>query len=84
MKNLPYILVVIYLILVVISVIPIFMDREALSGVFAAGLTMPWSSLLGNLMSGSGKIIGLVIIAVSALINAAIIGAVARWLVSKF
>jgi hypothetical protein len=83
MKKLPLILVTIYLFLVAISIIPIFTDKEALSGVFAVMLTLPWSGILGNLIPSPSAFSGLVVIVVSALINALIIGAIARWVVNR-
>lgn len=46
-------------------------------------LTLPWSSLLGGLLSGGSVALGLVVVAVGAAGNAAIIYYVSRWLVNK-
>ena len=72
----------IYLILVVLSIIPIFTGDGPLSGILAIVLTVPWSSILSNLLPGSGSVaVGLLVVAVGAAINAAIIYFVSRWLV---
>ena len=84
LRKFPIILTAIYLILVVLSVIPIFTGDDALSGIFAIVLTVPWSSILSNLLPGSGSVtVGLVVVTVGAVINAAIIYFVSRWLVGK-
>jgi hypothetical protein len=82
LRKLPTILTAIYLILVLLSIIPIFTGDDALSGIFAIVLTVPWSSILSSLLSGSGSVaMGLLVVAVGAAINAAIIYFVSRWLV---
>ena len=82
LRKLPTILTAIYLILVLLSIIPIFTGDDALSGIFAVVLTVPWSSILSSLLSGSGSVaMGLLVVAVGAAINAAIIYFVSRWLV---
>ena len=82
LRKLPTILTAIYLILVVLSIIPIFTGDDALSGIFAIVLTVPWSPVLSSLLPGSGSVaVGLLIVAVGAAINAAIIYFVSRWLV---
>ena len=82
LQKLPIILTAIYLILVLLSIIPIFTGEDALSGIFAIVLTVPWSSLFSNLLPGGGSVTaGLLLVAVGAAINAAIIYFVSRWLV---
>lgn len=82
LRKLPTILTAIYLILVGLSIIPIFTGDDALSGILAIALTVPWSSLLSNLLPGSGSVaVGLLVVAVGAAINAAILYFVSRWLV---
>ena len=84
MHKLPMILTIIYLILVVLSIIPIFTGDDALSGILAIMLTLPWSSIFSSLLPGSGSVaIGLLIVAVGAAINAAIIYFVSSWLVGR-
>lgn len=83
MKKLPKILVISYLVLVVIALIPIFTEKDALSAVFAVMLTLPWSWLIGNVVSGSNIFAGLLVIIVGAVINASIIGTIARWVVNR-
>jgi hypothetical protein len=84
LRKLPTILTALYLILVLISIIPIFTGDDALSGIFAIVLTIPWSSILSNLLPGSVSVtVGLLIVAVGAAINAAIIYFVSRWLVGR-
>jgi hypothetical protein len=83
MRNLPVILTAIYLILVVLAIIPIFTGDDPLSGIFAVILAAPWSMLLGNLLPSGNIAVGLLVVAVGAAINAAIIYFVARWLVRK-
>ena len=84
LRKLPIILTVIYLVLVVLSIIPIFTGDDALSGIFAVTLTLPWSPLLSSLLPDSGSVaVGLLVVAVGAAINAAIIYFVSRWIVNR-
>jgi hypothetical protein len=84
MRKLPIILPAIYLILVLLSIIPIFIGDDALSGIFAIALTVPWSSLLSSMLPGDGSVMmGLLVVVIGAAINAAIIYFVSRWLVGK-
>ena len=80
LRRLPMILTTIYLILVLLSIIPIFTGDGPLSGIFAVVLTVPWSSLLGRLLPGN-LMAGLLAVLVSAAINVVIIYFVSRWLV---
>lgn len=87
MKMIPAILTAIYLILVALAVIPIFTDKDALSGIFAVVLTAPWTPLLGGLLPEnlSGNLVsGLALVAIGAAINAGILYALARWVVGRF
>ncbi|MCB0089355.1 MAG: hypothetical protein KDE54_15715 [Caldilineaceae bacterium] len=82
--RLPSIVSTIYLVLVLLSMIPIFTSGDALSGVFAVMLTQPWVSLFDNLFGLSGNMAtGLILVIIGALINAAIIYYVLRWLVNR-
>jgi len=82
LRKIPTIVTAVYLILVLLSIIPIFTGDDALSGIFAIVLTVPWSSILSSLLPGSGSVaVGLLVVAVGAVINAAIIYFVLRWLV---
>ncbi|MCB0097152.1 MAG: hypothetical protein KDE50_11540 [Caldilineaceae bacterium] len=82
--RLPSIVSTIYLVLVLLSMIPIFTGGDALSGVFAVMLTQPWVSLFDNLFGLSGNMAtGLILVIIGALINAAIIYYVLRWLVNR-
>jgi hypothetical protein len=84
LRKLPTILTALYLILVLISIIPIFTGEDALSGIFAIVLTLPWSSILSNLLPVSVSVTaGLAVVAVGAAINAVIIYFVSRWLVGR-
>jgi hypothetical protein len=84
LRKLPIILTVIYLFLVLLSIIPIFTGDDALSGILAIVLTVPWSSILSSLLPGPGSVaIGLLVVAVGAAINAAIIYFVSRWVVNR-
>ena len=82
--RLPSIVSTIYLVLVLLSMIPIFTSGDALSGVFAVMLTQPWVSLFDNLFGLSGNMAtGLILVIIGALINAAIIYYVLRWLLNR-
>ena len=82
LRKLSIILTAIYVILVVLSIIPIFTGDDALSGIFAVVLTMPWSSLLSSLLPGGGSVgIGLLAVVVGAVINAALLYFALRWLI---
>ena len=82
MRKLPTILTAIYLILVLLSIIPIFTGADPLSGVFAVVLTAPWSNLLGSLLPAN-LVTGLLVVLIGAAINAAIVYYVSRWLVGR-
>lgn len=82
MRKVPISLVILYLLLVLLSAIPIFTGGGALSGIFAIVLTVPWSSILGNVLPGN-LVMGVLVVAVGAAINAAIIYFVSRWLVAR-
>lgn len=84
LRKLPVILTAIYLILVILSLIPIFTGADALSGILAITLTLPWSAILSNLLPGSGSVgVGLLVVAVGAAINAALLYMISRWLVNR-
>lgn len=84
-NKLPSIVTTIYLVLVLLSIIPIFTGDDALSGIFAVVLTQPWVSLLDRLFNLSDNLTtGLVLILIGAAINAAIIYYVLRWLIRRF
>ena len=83
MENIPIILTAIYLVLVALAIIPIFTGNDALSGIVAVALTMPWNSLLRRLISVKASMfIGLVFVAIGAVINAATIYYVSGWIVN--
>jgi hypothetical protein len=85
MRRLPTILTTLYLILVLLAVVPIFTGDDPLSGIFAVLLTAPWAPLLDRLLPLSGSMTaGLLLVALGAAINAAIIYFVTRWLVERF
>ena len=84
LRKLPIILTAIYLILVLLAIIPIFTGDDALSGIFAIVLTVPWSSILSSLLPGSGSVaVGLLVVLIGAAINASIIYFVSRWLLGR-
>jgi hypothetical protein len=84
-QKLPRILTIGYWVLVVLSAIPFFVEGDAMAGILAVILTAPWSSWLGNLMPASGSIFaGLLLLAISAGINAAIIYYASSWIVKRF
>lgn len=84
-RRLPTIVTTIYLVLVLLSIIPIFTGDDPLSGIFAVVLAQPWVSLFDRLLGVSGNMdIGLILIVIGAAINAAIIYYVLRWLVGRF
>ncbi|MCB9077835.1 MAG: hypothetical protein H6631_09605 [Anaerolineaceae bacterium] len=86
-NKIPLIVVIVYLVLVMLSIIPIFTGDDALSGIFAIILTAPWSALLGNLLPGAmfdNPAAGLLLLLIGAAINAAVLYFVVRWLVRRF
>lgn len=84
-RRLPAIVTTIYLVLVLLSIIPIFTGDDALSGIFAVVLTAPWNSLLDRLLGLSSNLsTGLLLVIVGAAINAAILYYLLRWLVGRF
>ena len=84
-RRLPTLITTIYLVLVLLSIIPIFTGDDPLSAIFAVILTQPWVSLFDRLIGLSGNpTTGLLLVVVGAVINAVIIYYVLRWLVSRF
>ncbi|GIK43648.1 MAG: hypothetical protein BroJett011_74810 [Chloroflexota bacterium] len=84
MRKIPVILTLVYLILVLLSIIPIFTGDDALSGIFAIVLTLPWSAILSRLLPGSGSVaVGLLVVGVGAAINAGLLYTISRWLVNR-
>ena len=86
-NKLPIILVIVYLVLVILSIIPIFIGDDALSAIFAVVLTAPWSALLGNLLPSSvfdNTAGGLILIIIGAIINATLLYTLTRWLIRQF
>ncbi|MCB0166541.1 MAG: hypothetical protein KDI79_20100 [Anaerolineae bacterium] len=86
-NKIPFIVVIVYLALVILSIIPIFTGDGPLSGIFAIVLTAPWSALLGNLLPSSmfdNTAGGLLLIIIGAVINAALLYVIVRWLVRQF
>ena len=81
--RLPLTVAVIYLVLVLLATIPIFTSSDALSGIFAVFLTAPWLSLLDPLVPGEGIWRGLLLIAVGAAINAALLFLIVKLIVSR-
>lgn len=79
----PYLVTGLYLFLVVLSVVPIFTEEDALSGVFAVILTQPWPTLLSRIVP-DGIAGGLLLIAVGAIINASLLFLICRWIRSVF
>ena len=86
MQKLPLILTSVYVVLLVLSVIPIFIGDDALSGIFAVLLTAPWTMLFARLVEfPEGTIAtGIAIVVIGGMINAALIFRVSRLFVRKF
>lgn len=83
--RLPSLVTILYLVLVLLSIIPIFTGNDALSGIFAVLLTQPWTSLLDRLFGlADNMVTGLILVLIGAAINAAIIYYGLRWLVARF
>jgi hypothetical protein len=79
-RKLPFLLAGGYVVLVLLSVVPIFVGDDTLSGIFAVILTSPWPALLDRLLpeEAAGTFAGLALIAVGSAINALIIYGISR------
>lgn len=84
-RKLPVILCAAYLALVALATIPVFAGDDALSGIFAVMLAMPWAALIGKVVPGAtdGLIGGLVLVGVGAAINAVLIFVITRWFTGR-
>jgi len=88
-SRIPALLAGIYVALVVLSIVPVFIGGDALSGVFGVVLALPWTVLLTRVVDAinpsafDGITAGLVMIVIGGTINAAIIYFVSRWIVRR-
>ena len=79
----------IYAALVVLSVVPIFTGNDALNGIFAVVLALPWAKLISSVADAinpslSGALIaGVVMVLIGGAINTTIIYFVSRWIVRR-
>ncbi|GAA4874201.1 hypothetical protein GCM10025788_10920 [Serinicoccus chungangensis] len=83
----PMIATPVYLALVLVGLLFILLGDDALSGVFAVILTLPWSAAVTGLMDSAmevdGAVSGSVGVVVGAAINAAIIYGVMRFVTRR-
>ena len=89
MKKIPAILAGVYGALVLLSIVPIFTEEDALSGVILIVLGLPWTALMTRAVDAinpnafdnvaGGFALGLA----GCAINAAVIYFVAKWVVGK-
>jgi hypothetical protein len=85
-RRLATILAGAYLALVALATVPVFTGTGPLSGVLAVILASPWSQLLGRLLPDAAPgstTTGLGLVAAGALVNAALIHLLSRWLVGR-
>ena len=89
MGRIPVIVVAVYLVLVFLSIVPIFTGDDALDAIFLVVLTLPWSFFITPVVdaispSSSGSImIGLTIALVGASFNAVLLYLLTKRLVYK-
>jgi hypothetical protein len=75
--------------LVVLSIVPIFTGDDALNGIFAVVLGLPWTIVLSRVADAinpslaNGLAAGIAIALVAGFTNVAIIFVVSRWIVQK-
>jgi hypothetical protein len=87
-KTVPFV-VGVYVLLLLISIVPVFTSGDALSGIFALLLTLPWSVLTFNAIAAivpgfsEGAASGLIVFMVGGVVNAILIYLIARWLVRR-
>jgi hypothetical protein len=79
----------IYAVLVVLSVVPIFTGDDALNGIFAVVLALPWAKLMSSVADAinpslsDALIASVVMVLIGGAINTAIIYFVSRWIVRR-
>jgi hypothetical protein len=75
--------------LVVLSIVPIFTGDDALNGIFAVVLGLPWTIVLSRVADAinpslsNGLATGIAIALVAGFTNVAIIYVVSRWIVQQ-
>ena len=88
-SRIPVIAVAVYLVLVLLSIIPIFTGDDALDAIFLVMLTLPWSFFITPVVdtispSPSGSImVGLTMALVGAGLNAVLLYLLTKRLVNK-
>jgi hypothetical protein len=88
-QKIPPALVAVYLILVLLSTIPIFTGDDPLDAIFLVVLTLPWSFSITPLVDAispslfDNVIIGVLIGLVGAAINAVLLYLISRWIVNR-
>jgi hypothetical protein len=88
-SKIPIVLAGIYATLVVLSVVPILIGNDALNGIFAVVLALPWTKLMSSVADAinpslaNALIAGVVMVLIGGAINTAIIYFVSRWIVRR-
>jgi len=88
-QKIPPVLVAVYLILVLLSTIPVFTGDDPLDAIFLVVLTLPWSFLITPLVDAispllfDNVILGVLIGLVGAAINAVLLYFISSWIVNR-
>jgi hypothetical protein len=88
-SRIPAILAGIYAALVALSIVPIFVGSDSLSGVFLVLLGSPWTQLISSALDAinpawaDGMAAGLALGVIGGAINVAIIYFVSSWIVGR-
>ncbi len=89
LNRIPTILAGLYCGLFLLSIVPIFTGEDALSGIFAVVLGLPWTMILSRIADAinpsltDGLQLGLAIVLIAGLINGSMIYLVSRWIVRQ-
>jgi hypothetical protein len=88
-SRIPAILAGIYAVLVALSVVPIFVGSDSLSGIFLVLLGSPWTQLISRALDAinpawaGGLAAGVALGVIGGAINVAIIYFVSNWIVGR-
>jgi len=89
-NKIPIILTIMYVVLVLLSLIPVFTGDDPLDAIFFVMLTFPWSFLMTPLVDGispdlsTNVTIAVVVGLIGAAINAVLFYLLASWMGNRF
>ena len=89
-SKIPFVIVVVYLVLVLLATISIFTGDDPLDAIFLVVLTLPWSFLITPLVDAispflfDNLVVGVSIGLIGAGINAVLLYLLLSWIVTRF